>query len=783
MNQKVYDVMDWGRIEALVYSEENQPHEILGATVTDDGILVQTFLPDAERVCVQVKGGDAYEMDMEDETGFFAVLIPGNEIFDYTFEADFKDGAHYSIQDPYNYEPQIPEKVLKKFAAGICYDIYEYLGAHEMTVNGVKGLYFAVWAPNAVRVSVVGDYNLWDGRRSPMRKLEKYGIFELFLPGLEKGMLYKYEIKAKHGLTYLKSDPFAFETELAPADASVAAGKSSYKWEDSEWMSWRETARFKGLPMSVCQLSLSSWKKFGGSDTPLSYSQLASELISYVKKMGYTHVEFMPVMEYSDESSMGYATTAFYAPTKRYGKPDELRYLIDQLHQNSIGVIFDWAAGHFPRDVHGLIGFDGTNLYESGDARKSYYAPDGGLYFDLGRKEVSNYLIANALFWAREYHVDALRAEDISKLLYLDYDKKPGEWVSNMYGGNENLEAVEFFKHLNSIFHQMTGGALMIAEDTSSWPMVTGSVEDGALGFDLKWNHGFRDSLMEYIQLDPIFRGPHHAELIFSMVYHYSENFMLAVSCGDNMDTSMYARVPGRRKNKLANLRAAYGYIMMHPGKKLLAMGCDIAQKAPLSQEGVDWSALDHEENEQFSLYMADLLKFYREQAALYALDYDPEGFEWINNISANENMLVFLRKSSIEEQNLLIVVNFSALAYADHKIGVPYAGKYKEIFNSDAPKYGGDGNINPRVKKSKADECDELPNSIRVTVPPMGISVFSCTRVEEEEVKKAPAAKTRKTSGRAKKTSAASAKKTGSKTTKSLKEKLEKKVNEEEYK
>ena len=739
MNGKLYNAMDWARIEGLVYSEEDNPHDFLGASVTEDGILVQTFLPTALRV--NIRSGDVlYPMEKVDENGFFAAFLPGQKIPAYTIEAEFDNGSAESYMDPYNYEPQIPQKVLKKFAAGICYDIYRYLGAHPMTVDGTEGVYFAVWAPNAMRVSLVGDFNLWDGRRLPMRRLPESGIFELFLPGMKPGSLYKYEIKAKNSLTFLKSDPYAFEAERRPDTASIVCGDSAYVWHDQAWMEMRAGERIHTDPVSVYQLHPATWLEAEDPDSFRNYREIAKELADYVKKMGYTHVELFPVMEHMDDASMGYAVTGYYAPTSRYGTPDDFRYFIDYLHQQKIGVLLDWVPSHFPRDTHALIGFDGTCLYEHSDPRRALFAADGGLCYNYARAEVKNFLIANALYWAKEFHADGLRFDDISRVLYLDYGKRPGEWVSNLYGGNENLDAVEFFKHLNSVFHKEVPGAVLIAEDTSEWPMVTGSVEDDGLGFDFKWNKGFKNALIEYMQLDPIFRGSHHAELIFSMVYNYSENFMLALPWQDMTEAfgSMYAKVPGKKKNKLANLRAAYGYLFLHPGKKLLSMGCDIAQKSGMSPvSGVDWSCLEEEENVQFRNYMAALMKFYRENPALYALDYDPDGFEWINNISANENMLVFLRKSSIEEQMLLVVVNFSALAYADHKIGVPFRGKYKEIFNSDAAAFGGEGNVNPRVKSSKADECDELPNSIRILVPPMGISVFSCSRLEEAE--KAP--------------------------------------------
>ena len=803
MKKELYDLLDWGRIEGIVYSEENQPHSFLGAAVTHGGVLIQTFLPSAKSVKLV---GDRFleEMEQVDENGFFAALIPGKTVPEYRFEVTQEDGTVLTMRDPYNYEPLLPEKILKKFRSGICYDIYDYLGAHPVEAEGEKGMYFAVWAPNALRVSLVGDFNSWDGRVLPMRKLPEYGVFELFVPGMKEGVLYKYEVKTPAGLTFLKSDPYGRQFEPKPGSASVTTDLSTYEWGDSAWMKERSRIDMKTMPLSVYQIHALCWQTSGkDGSSSVNYRELAVRLADYVKEMGYTHVELLPVMEYSDDRSLGFATTGYYAPTSRYGSAQDFMYFVDYLHQKGIGVILDWVPGHFSRDLNGLIGFDGTNLYEHRDQRQSLYAYDGSLTYNYARPEVKNFLIANALFWTKVYHADALRLEDISRMLYLDYGKAPGQWVANIYGGNENLDAVEFFKHLNSIFHQEVPGAVLIAQDSSQWPMVTAPVEEDGLGFDFKWNRGFRDSLIEYIELDPIFRGPHHPELIFSMVYNYSENFLLALDYEDVSGKygSMYDKVPGRKKTKLANLRAMYGYMMLHPGKKLFAMGCEIAQRAALGwDQGVDWNTLDDDENRQFRSYCAALLGFYRENPALYALDYAPEGFEWINNISANENMLVFLRRSAIEEETLLAVVNFSNLAYKKHKIGVPFPGRYKEILNSDAAVFGGDGNVNPRVKTSRPDECDELPNSIKVTVPPLGISVFRCTRVEpvkEEEDSAAwktgkksstPKKKTsvKKASGRSKKiagsASGSASKRSETALKKSLKEELEEKVIREDY-
>ncbi len=738
MDEKLYKMMDWAGVEAIVYSEEDHPHDLLGPHLTEEGVMIQAFIPGAKEVSVKIKGGKkTYPMDLEDEAGFFSVLIPGKRIPSYTYVVTFENGAEQEYADPYSFAPQITEKDTKKFNAGICYDIYEKLGAHPMTIHGVQGVYFAVWAPNAMRVSVVGDFNLWDGRRHMMRRLWDSGIFEIFIPGLEPGTLYKYELKARGGLTYLKADPYANAAELRPNTASVVADLTKFEWTDQKWMEERKKQNTKEAPMYVYEMHLGSWRKPQDGRPFYNYRELAPMVADYIKEMGYTHVELMPVMEHPFDGSWGYQVTGYYAPTARYGTPEDFMYFMNYMHNHGIGVILDWVPAHFPRDTHGLAAFDGTCLYEHLDPRKGTHPHWGTLIYNYGRPEVKNFLIANALFWKNVYHADGIRMDAVASMLYLDYGKNDGEWVANIYGGNENLEAVEFLKHLNSIYKKDKDGALLIAEESSAWPKITAPVEDDGLGFDYKWNMGWMNDFLGYMQLDPIFRSHHHGELTFSMIYAYSEDFILTLSHDEVVHGkgSMVGKMPGKRKMKFANLRAAYGFMAAHPGKKLLFMGQDFAQFSEWDDAGeLDWEALDAEEHQQLQQYVKALIAFYKKHPAMYCKDYDPIGFEWINNISADENMLVFMRRGKVQEEDLLVVCNFSPLVYEDHKIGVPYSGKYKEIFNSDSVEFGGDGNTNPRVKVSKKSECDERENSIRVLVPPMGISIFKCTRTEEEE-------------------------------------------------
>ena len=778
MDKKLYDLMDWAAIEAVVYSEEDHPHVLLGAHETEEGILIQAFIPSAAEVSVKIAGvKEEYPMELADEAGFFAVLLPRKTIPEYHFKITYEDGQTAEMMDPYVFEPQISEEMTKKFNAGICYDIYEKMGAHPMTVNGVEGVYFAVWAPNAMRVSVVGDFNSWDGRRMPMRRLWDSGIFELFVPGLTAGTLYKYEIKAKGGLTYLKADPYANAAELRPNTASIVADLRNFDWTDKEWIAERKKRDTKKEPVAIYEMHLGSWKKPQNRDF-YTYRELAPMVAEYIKEMGYTHIELMPIMEHPLDASWGYQVTGYYAPTSRYGTPEDFMYFINYMHEQKIGVILDWVPAHFPRDTFGLSNFDGTCLYEHHDPRQGSHPHWGTLIYNYARPEVKNFLIANALFWAEKYHVDGIRMDAVASMLYLDYGKQDGEWVANIYGGNENLDAVEFFKHLNSIFKQKEKGVMLIAEESTAWPKVTGDVKEDGLGFDYKWNMGWMNDFIQYMSLDPVYRSSHHGELTFSMIYAYSEDFILTLSHDEVVHgkASMIGKMPGERKQKFANLRAAYGFMLTHPGKKLLFMGQDFAQFSEWSEEKeLEWNLLEYDEHKKMEQYVKDLNQLYKKYPALYMLDYDPKGFEWINAISANENMLVFTRNTKKKEETLLVVCNFSPLVYENHKIGVPYPGKYKEIFNSDRAEYGGEGNVNPRLKQSKKEECDDRENSILIKVPPMGISIFSYSKSAEKPVTNRTAKKAKET---AEKTTA---KKTRKK--KNLKEELERKIAEEETK
>lgn len=754
MDKKLYELMNWPRIEALVYSEEDEPQEILGPHKVKGGTLIQAFLPTAVRMEVILKDtGKAVEMEKADDEGFFAALVPGRKIPSYHFRVTYDNDMVQELEDIYRFTPQVFTKAdLEAFGKGIHYTIYEKMGAHPMTIDGVEGTYFAVWAPNAERVSVVGDFNMWDGRRNPMIQIREAGIHELFIPGLKAGACYKYEIKTKQGLPMLKADPYANAAELRPDTASVITDLTGFAWTDEKWLEQRKATDYRKEPLLIYEVHLGSWRKPDPDAEDArefyTYRELAPMLASYVKEMGYTHVEIMPIMEHPLDESWGYQVTGYYAPTARYGTPEDFMYFMNYMHEQGIGVILDWVPAHFPKDAFGLAGFDGTCLYEHFDPRQGEHPHWGTLLYNYGRPEVKNFLIANALFWTEKYHADGIRMDAVASMLYLDYGKNEGEWIPNQYGGKENLESIEFLKHLNSIYKKRKDGALLIAEESTAWPKVTGALEHDGLGFDFKWNMGWMNDFLGYMHYDPVFRGYHHGELTFSFIYAWSENFILSLSHDEVVHgkSPMVGKMPGDRDSELNNLRAAYGFMAMHPGKKLLFMGQEFATFDEWNEkESLDWDLLQYQDHSDIQGYVKALNSLIKAHPALYADDCRPEGFQWINNISANENMLVFLRKA--EGETLLVVCNFSPLVYEKHKIGVPFEGKYKEIFNSDSEEFGGSDVRNKRVKTSKKSECDGFENSIEITVPPMGVAVFACTEEklpvkEKKTAAKKPAAK-----------------------------------------
>ena len=618
------------------------------------------------------------------------------------------------------------------FGQGTHYDLYNKLGAHPMTVDGEEGVYFAVWAPNAEAVSLVGNFNEWDENATPMERLEPLGIYEIFLPEMKIGDIYKYCVTTKAGYTILKADPYGFQAELRPNNASVIADISDFKWQDSRWMKKREKFDDKKDPMFVYEVHPGSWKKHEQTEEDVDgfYNQreMAHELAKYVKDMGYTHVELMGIAEHPFDGSWGYQVTNYFAPTSRHGSPEDFQYFINYLHQQNIGVILDWVPAHFPRDAFGLAEFDGTCLYEYADPRKGEHPDWGTKVFDYGKTEVRNFLICNALFWLEKYHVDGLRVDAVASMLYLDYGREDGQWVPNIYGGNENLEAIEFFKHLNTIVKKRNPGIVMIAEESTAWPKVTDKAEYGGLDFSLKWNMGWMHDFLEYMKLDPYFRKYNHTKMNFAMVYAYSENYMLVLSHDEvvHLKCSMIEKMPGSYEEKFKNLMAGYAFMTGHPGKKLLFMGQDFGQHREWSEEReLDWFLLEKEPNHQLQLFVKELLHLYKSNKCLYEYDCWPEGFEWINADDGDRSIFSFVRHSASGKNNMLFVINFTPVERPDYRVGTTCRRKHTLVLNSDDKKFGGKGKRRPKEYKPVKKECDGRKYSIQYKLPAYGVAVF----------------------------------------------------------
>ena len=617
------------------------------------------------------------------------------------------------------------------FGQGTHYDLYNKLGAHPMTVDGEEGVYFAVWAPNAAAVSIVGDFNEWDENATPMERLEPLGIYQIFLTGIKVGDIYKYCVTAQDGKKTLKADPYGFQAELRPNNASVVADISDFKWHDSRWMKKREKFDDKKNPMFVYEVHPGSWKKHEQTEEDedgfYNYREIAHELAAYVKDMGYTHVELMGIAEHPFDGSWGYQVTNYFAPTSRHGSPEDFQYFMDYMHEHNIGVILDWVPAHFPRDAFGLAEFDGTCLYEYADPRKGEHPDWGTKVFDYGKTEVQNFLICNALFWLEHYHVDGLRVDAVASMLYLDYGREDGQWVPNIYGGNENLEAIEFFKHLNTIVKKRNPGIVMIAEESTAWPKVTDKAEYGGLDFSLKWNMGWMHDFLEYMKLDPYFRKYNHTKMNFAMVYAYSENYMLVLSHDEvvHLKCSMIEKMPGSYEDKFKNLMAGYAFMTGHPGKKLLFMGQDFGQHREWSEKReLDWFLLDKEPNRHLQAFVKELLHLYKNNKCLYEYDCYPEGFEWIN-ADDGDSIFSFVRHSESGKSNMLFIINFTPVERPDYRVGTTCRRKHTLVLSSDDKKFGGTGKRRPKEYKPAKKECDGRKYSFRYKLPAYGVAVF----------------------------------------------------------
>lgn len=617
------------------------------------------------------------------------------------------------------------------FSMGTHYDIYKKMGAHEAVMNGKKGVYFAVWAPNATTVSVIGEFNGWREEANPMTRLEPSGIYEGFVVGAKVGMLYKFFIKTKDGRGLYKADPFANYAEQSPGTASRITDITKLRWSDAAWMEARKQRDNDSLPVSIYEVHPGSWKKHPhGEDEDgfYNYREFAKSLAEYVKEMGYTHVELMGIAEHPFDGSWGYQVTGYYAPTSRYGTPEDFAYMVNYLHKQKIGVILDWVPAHFPRDAHGLEEFDGGCVYEYADPKKGEHPEWGTKVFDFGKSEVKNFLIANALYWVEHFHIDGLRVDAVASILYLDYGRENGQWTPNIYGGNKNLEAIEFFKHLNSVVLGRNHGAMMIAEESTAWPKVTGKPEEDGLGFSHKWNMGWMNDFLEYMKLDPYFRKWNHNKMTFSMTYAYAEKYILVLSHDEvvHLKCSMINKMPGLYDDKFANLRAGYAYMLGHPGKKLLFMGQEFAQLQEWSEaRELDWYLLAEDKHQQMQNYVKALLHLYKKTPALYDADQDPCGFEWINADDADRSIFSFVRHSKDGKSNLLFVINFTPVARPDYRVGVPKRKQYRLVLDGDAAEFGGNTTERPVVYKAVKSECDGREYSFAYDLPAYGIAIF----------------------------------------------------------
>jgi 1,4-alpha-glucan branching enzyme len=736
-------------LENIVRAGHPDPFRILGPHWMErDGkrlLAIRTFRPGADEASVVWASSQAvYPATQIHAGGVFEAVLPSG-ISDlregeavapasYRLRFQFADGTRTETHDPYSFPPILTDYDLYLFGEGTHYRNYERLGAHVREVEGVRGVQFAVWAPNAHRASVVGDFNSWDGRFHTMRSRGPTGIWEIFVPGLDEGALYKFEILSRFNSHLgLKADPYGLTAELRPNNASVVCNIDRYQWNDSAWLEARASRDWLHSPMSVYEIHAGSWRrKSAEGNRWLTYRELAKELIPYVKKMGYTHVEFMPIMEHPFDASWGYQTVGYYAVTSRFGSPADFMYFVDQCHKEGLGVLLDWTPAHFPRDAHGLAFFDGTHLFEHEDPRLGEHPDWGTLVFNYGRNEVQNFLLSNALFWIDKYHIDGLRVDAVASMLYLDYSRQPGEWIPNIYGGRENLEAIAFLRKLNELLHSHHPGALMIAEESTSWPAVSRPTYVGGLGFDLKWNMGWMNDTLRYISLDPVHRQYHHNELTFSMLYAFHENFVLPLSHDEVVHgkRSLLEKMPGDDWQKFANLRLLLGYMYAHPGKKLLFMGSELGTRNEFWEGGaVDWSLENSPPHRGVQSLVADLNGLHTRERALHEVDFEWAGFEWVDAHDAAASVLTFVRRAKESEDFIVAVCNFTPVFRDNYRVGVPRPGFYREILNTDSTYYGGSDVGNAGGVHAEPIPWNDRPYSVKLRLPPLAVMYFKPQR------------------------------------------------------
>jgi 1,4-alpha-glucan branching enzyme len=713
-------------IDALLALRLGDPHRLLGAHPSDGGVVVRAFRPAAERIVVRTEAFEPVDLARRHPAGLFEGEVAGAELpLRYELEVHYPDGSTYALRDPYAFPPTLGELDLHLAGEGRHEELYEKLGAHPREIDGAAGTAFAVWAPGARGVSVVGDFNSWDGRLHAMRSLGSSGIWELFVPGVGEGTRYKFEIRGADGELQLKADPFAFEAEPPPQTASVVH-RLSHAWSDEEWLAQRRRSDPQRRPISIYEVHLGSWRRNPlEGDRPLTYLELADELATYVGDLGFTHIELLPVMAHPFSGSWGYQVTSYFAPTPLFGSPDDFAAFVDRMHEHEIGVLLDWVPAHFPRDAWALARFDGTALFEHADPRRGAHPDWGTLIFNFGRHEVRNFLLASALYWAREYHTDGLRVDAVASMLYLDYSREAGEWIPNEFGGREDLDAVAFLKELNELLYAREPGVISAAEESTAWPGVSKPTYVGGLGFGFKWNMGWMHDTLRYFQQDPIYRRYHHHELTFSLMYAFSENFILPLSHDEVVHGkgSLLQKMPGDRWQQLANLRALYGYMWTHPGKKLLFMGCEVAQDREWSHErSLDWHLLEDPQHAGVQRLVRDLNHAYRELPALWDNDFDPSGFFWLEANDAERNVVAFARASEDHEHVLVCVCNLSPMPRENYRVGLPRSGRWREALNTDSAFYGGADWGNLGGVEAEAVPWHEQPFSAELVLGPLSV-------------------------------------------------------------
>ena len=718
-------------LDKIVYTYHHDPFTVLGAhPVTIKGepaVAVRAFLPFAKQAWVAPASGEMQAMTRLEGTDFFEAQFPGlAEPFRYEIRTLNKDGETRQRADPYRFLPVLGDLDLQLFNEGNHFRTYEKLGAQVMTIDDTPGVLFAVWAPNAVRVSVIGDFNLWDGRQHPMRMRGSSGLWELFIPGLGPGTTYKYEIKTRYDTILQKTDPQGFCAEVRPKTASIVWDIARYEWEDAAWMAQRTESDLLHEPVAIYEVHLGSWMRVPDSNSYLSYHDLADKLATHVKAQGYTHIELLPITEHPLDASWGYQVTGYFAPTSRFGTPDGFQYFVDTMHRNGIGVILDWVPAHFPKNDYGLVNFDGTALYEYADDRIGEHKEWGTKVFNYARHEVRQFLLNSALFWLDKYHIDGLRVDAVAAMLYRDYGRT--EWVPNVHGGRENLEAISLLRRLNELVYEHHPGAITAAEESTAFPAVSRPTYLGGLGFTFKWNMGWMHDTLDYVAKDPIYRKYHHQKLTFGLMYAFSENFILPISHDEvvHLKHAMLDKLPGDAWQKFANLRLYYGFMWTHPGKKLLFMGQDFGQWQEWSEErSLDWHLIDFEPHRKLMRWIADLNRLYKREPSLYELDYDWTGFEWIDANDWEHSVISYIRKAKDPADHLVVICNFTPVAHTGYRVGVPALTTYRELLNSDSEYYFG-GNVgNGLGLPAQELKWQSQPYSIEVTLPPLAIVVL----------------------------------------------------------